>query len=82
MTVELDAEHVEQLVLAETLREVADAGDAVRDDSPEAGKDAIQNLLAYLALRDVALTARAGALLATIVSAAFEGTDTRPLEES
>jgi uncharacterized protein (TIGR02444 family) len=69
--VELDAEHVEQLLISRLLREFAAKGGASRGT----GADAIQNLLAYLALQGVAVEGEVAQRLTVIVEAAFPGTD-------
>jgi len=74
--VELDAEHVEQLLIAGVLQPIIDGRDA---ESLSAGSrtkrnpgaDAAQNLLAYLALLGVALEQRITERLRLIVLAAF-----------
>ena len=75
--IELDAEHVEQLVLSATLRpfmnQAANRGGAGTQGEP--GVDAIQNLLAYIALQGVTLDARVAARLREIVAAAFPEAD-------
>ena len=75
--IELDAEHVEQLVLSATLRpfmnQGANQGGAGAQREP--GTDAIQNLLAYIALQGVTLDARVAARLREIVAAAFPDAD-------
>jgi uncharacterized protein (TIGR02444 family) len=78
--VELDAEHVEQLLIAGVLQPIIDGRDA---DSVAAGRrtqrnpgaDAVQNLLAYLALLGVALEQRITERLRFIVLAAFPDAD-------
>ena len=74
--VELDAEHVEQLQLSETLRKFAnDDAAGMQRKSGQAGADAIQNLLAYIALQGVTLDVRVATRLREIVVAAFPDTD-------
>jgi len=72
LAVELDAEHVEQLAIAEIMKPAADK------QSTDTGllhrrrsADAIQNLLAYLAIEDIALEDRVSRSLRTIVGQAF-----------
>jgi uncharacterized protein (TIGR02444 family) len=75
--VELDAEHVEQLVLSETLRPLMNEGKGSEASGApaRAGADAIQNLLAYIALQGVTLDARVAELLSEIVAAVFPDAD-------
>jgi uncharacterized protein (TIGR02444 family) len=78
--VELDAEHVEQLQIATVLQPVIDArGTRSFGGGPansDAGADAMQSLLAYLALQGVALAPRITERLDLIVAAAFPGAGT------
>jgi uncharacterized protein (TIGR02444 family) len=83
--VELDAEHVEQLLIAGVLQPIIDGRDA---KSPGAGSrtqlnpgaDASQNLLAYLAILGVALEQRITERLRLIVAAAFSDADLKALD--
>ena len=72
--VELDAEHVEQLVISATLRGFAGRRTPGKTGRAE-GDDATQNLLAYLALQGVALDERVAQRLRVIVAAAFPHAD-------
>jgi uncharacterized protein (TIGR02444 family) len=71
--VELDAEHVEQLIISKTLREFG-----TRGVNRGNGGDAVQNLLAYLAVQGVARDERVSKLLTTVLTAAFPGADLSP----
>jgi uncharacterized protein (TIGR02444 family) len=78
--VELDAEHVEQLLIASILQPVIDGRDARSAGAEDRirrnpGADAVQNLLAYLALLGVALEQRITERLRFIVLAAFPDAD-------
>ena len=72
--IELDAEHVEQLVIAGVLQPIIDSR-ASSFASGNAGADGFQNLLAYLALQGVALERRVAERLRLIVVAAFPDAD-------
>lgn len=78
--VELDAEHVEQLLIAGILQPVIDGRDAKSVGGEDRirrnpGADAVQNLLAYLALLGVSLEPRITERLHLIVLAAFPDAD-------
>jgi uncharacterized protein (TIGR02444 family) len=78
--VELDAEHVEQLLIAGVLQPIIDGHDAKPMDGAlpanrNSGADAAQNLLAYLALQGVSLEPRITERLRFIVLAAFPDAD-------
>jgi uncharacterized protein (TIGR02444 family) len=75
--VELDAEHVEQLQISAVLQPYIDkrgelSGASSRDDE-RAGADAMQSLLAFLALQGVEMEQQITERLALIVQAAFPG---------
>ena len=78
--VELDAEHVEQLLIAGILQPIIDGHDAqpmagALSATRNPGADASLNLLAYLALQDVPLAQRVTERLRFIVLAAFPDAD-------
>jgi uncharacterized protein (TIGR02444 family) len=78
--VELDAEHVEQLLIAGILQPVIDGHDAKSVSGEDRiqrnpGADAVQNLLAYLALQGVSVQPRITERLRFIVLAAFPDAD-------
>jgi len=76
LAVELDAEHVEQLAIAEIVNLATDKNSAATNrSSQQRGDDAIQNLLAYLAIEGVALEDRVSRSMLIIVGAAFPETD-------
>jgi uncharacterized protein (TIGR02444 family) len=69
-TVELDAERVEQALIFGSLQETSASGARTGD-----GRDAVQNLLTYLALQDISVDGGVAQRLGTIVSSAFPGAD-------
>jgi uncharacterized protein (TIGR02444 family) len=78
--VELDAEHVEQLLIAGILQPVIDGRDAKSVSGEDRiqrnpGADSVQNLLAYLALQGVSVEPRITERLRFIVLAAFPDAD-------
>ncbi len=78
--VELDAEHVEQLLIAGVLQPIIDGYDAkpmggARPENRNPGADAAQNLLTYLALQGVSLEQQITKRLRFIILAAFPDAD-------
>jgi uncharacterized protein (TIGR02444 family) len=83
LAVELDAEHVEQLAIAEIVKPATDKKSATTDrSSQQRCYDAIQNLLAYLAIEDVVLEEHVSRSLLIIVGAAFPEADLTALVEN
>jgi len=73
---EIDAEHVEQLVLADTLKNRFDGGVPVTERSmPERAIDAQRSLLAYVAVSAVERDAQVDECLRVICAAAIPGAD-------
>jgi uncharacterized protein (TIGR02444 family) len=73
-TAELEAEHVEQLVLAELARSLAPSALASSDDAPDApASDAVRSLKAYVDELDIVQDTQLTECLSVILQAAFAG---------